>query len=228
MELTYTYAVSAKSNNDDYLSRRQFVGGCARAAGSVSLMGLLLGTYSEQSKSVPVAALRPPGAIAEEDFLGACVRCGLCVRACPYDTLKLAEFGDDVATGSPYFVARDVPCEMCEDIPCAAACPTDALSKELTDIREADMGLAVLTGTDTCYSLTGYGNCRACYEACPIKDEAITMEMHWNGPQLYFEPTVHRDKCTGCGKCEEACIYPEAAIKVLPRKLVRDDIGLAM
>ena len=38
--------------------------------------------------------LRPPGALPEAEFLGACLRCGLCVRDCPYDTLKLAQITD--------------------------------------------------------------------------------------------------------------------------------------
>lgn len=207
--------------------RRRFLRNSVQAAGSVSIIGLLLGTYSEQSKSLPAWAIRPPGAIAEDDFLGACVRCGLCVRDCPFDTLKLAEFGEQVATGSPYFIARDVPCEMCEDIPCIAACPTDALSKELLNIRDADMGVAVLTGADSCYSVTGVAHCRACYIACPIKDEAITMERREADGRTYFEPTVHSDKCTGCGKCEKDCVTAEASIKVLPRKLAKHDLGFS-
>ncbi len=206
--------------------RRRWLARGAQAAGAVSLVGLLLGSYGEQAASRPIGALRPPGALPEEDFLGACVRCGLCVRGCPYDTLKLAPFGASLATGTPYFVARDVPCYMCEDIPCVAACPTDALSKQLTDIRAADMGVAVVTGTDTCYSINGIAHCQACYLACPIKDEAITMEMKQDGKRVYFEPTVHRDKCTGCGKCEKDCVVEEAAIKVLPRALIRHDLGL--
>ena len=205
--------------------RRRFIARSAQAAGAVSLVSFLLGSYGEQAKSAPVSALRPPGAIDEDAFAGACVRCGLCVRDCPFDTLRLARFGESLATGTPYFVAREVPCEMCEDIPCVAACPTDALSKELTDIRDADMGVAVVTGTDTCYSITGLANCRACYFACPIKDEAITMELKQENGRVYFEPTVHRDKCTGCGMCEKDCIYPQAAIKVLPRDLINHDIG---
>jgi ferredoxin-type protein NapG len=208
------------------LDRRQFLGRCAQAAGSVSIIGLLLGTYSEQSKSLPAWAIRPPGAIDEHEFLAACVRCGLCVRDCPYDTLSLAEFGDDVATGTPYFVARDIPCEMCEDIPCAAACPTDALSKELTDIADADMGLAVFIGVDTCYSTTGVAHCRACYLACPIRDEAISMDRTESNGRWYFEPTVHSEKCTGCGKCEKHCVTSEASIKVLPRNLARRDLSV--
>ncbi len=206
--------------------RRRFLARCAEAAGSVSVLGLLLSAYGEQARSRPVATLRPPGAIEENDFLGACVRCGLCVRDCPFDTLKLAAFGESLATGTPYFIARDVPCEMCEDIPCVAACPTTALDKNLTDIRDADMGVAVVTGTDTCYSITGVGRCMACYNACPVKDDAITMELKQEHGRVFFVPTVHRDECTGCGKCEADCILPEAAIKVLPRALVRHDLGV--
>jgi len=214
-------------HDNNQLDRRQFLGRCVQAAGSVSIIGLLLGTYSEQSKSLPAWAIRPPGAIDEAIFTGACVRCGLCVRACPYDILSLAKFGEQVATGTPYFIAREIPCEMCEDIPCAAACPTDALSKDLKDIRDADMGVAVFTGANTCYSTTGVAQCRACYLACPIKHEAITMEMTESSGCVYFEPTVHSENCTGCGKCEKHCLTDEASIKVLPRSLARHDLSAA-
>ena len=207
--------------------RRKAFADLARFGGGAAACALLLGALGRQSHALPAQTLRPPGAIGEADFLSACVRCGLCVRDCPYKTLHLADWGDGPATGTPYFVARDVPCYMCKDIPCVAACPTDALSKQLTDIRDADMGVAVVVGTDTCYSINGIAHCQACYLACPIKDEAITMEMKRDGTRVYFEPTVHRDRCTGCGKCEKDCVVAEAAIKVLPRALVHHDLGLA-
>jgi ferredoxin-type protein NapG len=187
------------------------------------VIGLLLGAYSRQARALPAWAVRPPGAIAEEDFAAACVRCGLCVRACPFDILHLAELGEGVTTGTPYFVAREGPCEMCKDIPCVAACPTGALSKELRNIQDARMGLAVLTGTDTCYAVARGANCRACYLACPVKDEAITMERRYSNGRGYFEPTVHAEACTGCGKCEHACVTEEASIKVLPLGLAKHD-----
>jgi ferredoxin-type protein NapG len=203
-------------------SRRRFVQSCAGLAGSASVLGLLLASYSKQSKALPAWAVRPPGALSEDDFTAACVRCGLCVRGCPYDILHLAELGENITTGTPYFVARHGPCEMCKDIPCVAACPTGALTKDLHDIKDAKMGVAVLTGHDTCYAVAGTG-CRACFVACPIKGEAITMERRQSNGRGYFEPTVHTQACTGCGKCEHACVTAEASIKVLPIGLAQRD-----
>ncbi len=205
--------------------RRKFVQSCVGLASSAGVLGLLLASYSKQSEALPAWALRPPGALPEPEFNAACVRCGLCVRACPFDMLKLAELGEDITTGTPYFVARAKPCEMCKDIPCAAACPTDALSKELTDIRDASMGVAVLTGPDTCYAVARGTSCRACYLACPVKDEAITMERRYSQGRYYCAPTVHPDKCTGCGKCEHDCVTEEASIKVLPLGLAKHDLA---
>ena len=65
------------SDKQNTLNRRQFIGQCAHTVGSMSIMGLLLGSYSKQSVATPAWAIRPPGAIAEEEFTGACVRCGL-------------------------------------------------------------------------------------------------------------------------------------------------------
>jgi ferredoxin-type protein NapG len=120
-------------------TRRRFLKDAAGVAGGAGLLALGAGMYAKQASALPATAIRPPGALPEDDFLAACVRCGLCVRDCPYNTLKLAELGDNVATGTPYFLARDIPCEMCEDIPCVVACPTGALDRSLTDIRKAKM-----------------------------------------------------------------------------------------
>ena len=111
--------------------RREFMLSTAKMACGVGMLGVGLGLYGRQAKALPPAAIRPPGALKEDEFLGACVRCGLCVRDCPYDILSLARPGEAVATGTPYFVARAKPCEMCEDIPCVKACPTGALDPAL-------------------------------------------------------------------------------------------------
>lgn len=54
------------------------------------------------------------------------------------------------------------------------------------------------------------------------------MELQHNprtGKHAMFLPTVHSDLCTGCGKCEHACVLEEAAIKVVPRQLAKGELG---
>jgi ferredoxin-type protein NapG len=203
--------------------RRRFLKEMAGAAGGACLLALGVGLYGEEASARPATAIRPPGALAEEDFLAACVRCGLCVRDCPYDTLKLSTLGEHIATGTPYFEPRKVACEMCEDIPCVAACPTGALDHDLVDIREARMGLAALVDHETCLNFLGL-RCDVCYRVCPVIDKAITLELTHNprsDRHAMLLPTVHSDACTGCGKCERSCVLPEAAIKVLPFTLAQ-------
>ncbi|MDV7144158.1 ferredoxin-type protein NapG [Tropicimonas sp. TH_r6] len=206
------------------IDRRRFLTDTARMAAGCAVGGSLLAYMARDAKALPDQALRPPGALNEDDFLAACVRCGLCVRDCPYDTLVLADLGEDgPATGTPYFTARDIPCEMCDDIPCIAACPTGALDKALTNIENAQMGTAVLVDQENCLNFLGL-RCDVCYRVCPMIDEAITLEPRHNersGAHAIFEPVVHAEHCTGCGICEKKCILPEAAIKVLPVRLAR-------
>ncbi|MCC7487815.1 MAG: ferredoxin-type protein NapG [Burkholderiales bacterium] len=194
--------------------------GVGLAAGGLAL-------YAKQARAVPPQALRPPGALAEGAFQGACIRCGMCVRDCPYGILDLARPEQPIATGTPYFVARTGPCEMCEDVPCVKACPTGALDHGLTDIDAARMGLAVLVDQETCLNFLGL-RCDVCYRVCPLIDKAITLEPQHNartGKHTLFIPVVHSDKCTGCGKCEKGCVLEEAAIKVLPVRLAKGAPG---
>lgn len=204
-------------------ARRQFLFDTAKLACGVGLLGLGVGLHAKQAKALPPTAIRPPGARAEAGFLGACIRCGMCVRDCPYHILDLSTAGQDIATGTPYFTARSGPCEMCDDIPCVKACPTSALDHELKDIDKARMGLAVLVDHETCLNFLGL-RCDVCYRVCPLIDKAITLEPQHNartGKHTLFIPTVHSDRCTGCGKCEKACVLETAAIRVLPRHLAQ-------
>jgi len=207
--------------------RRGFLRDVAGAGAAAGLTALGVGLFARQSEARPAEALRPPGALDEERFLGACVRCGLCVRDCPYGTLSLAALGDGVVTGTPYFTARSVPCEMCEDIPCVKACPTGALDPSLTEIGKARMGLAVLVDQENCLNVLGL-RCDVCYRVCPAIDQAITLETRHNprsDRHALFIPTVHSDHCTGCGKCEKSCVLEDAAIKVLPLALAKGKGG---
>lgn len=185
----------------------------------IAVVGTVLGNAligSRQARAAKV--LRPPGALPENEFDSTCIRCGLCVTGCPYDILKLATWNDPTHLGTPFFVARQDPCRMCEDIPCARACPTGALDPLLTNIRKADMGIAVLVDHETCLNYKGM-TCSICVRVCPIRGEAISLKEIRTERGLLQIPTVDSDKCTGCGTCEKHCVLSEAAIRVLPREL---------
>lgn len=221
-------SASRKSDGPSSPERRRLVETTLRGAVGAGVAGALIGAYQRSAEAMPTQAIRPPGALPDERaFLAACVRCGLCVRACPWNTLKLADLGDHVASGTPYFIARKTPCEMCEDIPCVKACPTGALDHGLVDINKAKMGTAVLVDEENCLNFLGL-RCDVCYRDCPVIDKALTLEMESNPrtrKHAIFRPTVHAADCTGCGKCEKSCVLEEAAIKVLPPKVARGELG---
>jgi ferredoxin-type protein NapG len=205
--------------------RRKFILNMARGVGLATMSGFVWSAYVDEV-TASTLMLRPPGALKEEDFLKTCIKCGLCVEACPYDTLMLSTPGDNKPLGTPFFVPRDIPCYMCPDIPCVPVCPTGALDESSVtnmegelDINSADMGLAVIDD-ESCIAFWGI-QCDACYRACPILGEAITIEYSKNertGKHAFMKPVVHSDACTGCGMCERACVTQKPAIFILPRE----------
>ncbi len=205
--------------------RREFLRRMAQGAGVATTGGLLWAYLLGQQRAVRADLLRPPGALAESDFAATCIKCGQCVRACPYGTLSLAPSGAEAPIGTPAFTAREVPCYMCQDIPCVKACPTGALDHGLERIEDARMGVATID-QESCLSWQGL-RCEICYRDCPVRDAAITVENHprRSSRHALFVPMIHADACTGCGICEFACPTAIAAIRVVPPALVRGRIG---
>jgi ferredoxin-type protein NapG len=206
------------------MDRRQFIVGAAQGTAAAACGGLLWHALLEQQASAAVP-LRPPGARAERDFAATCIKCGLCVQACPYDTLRLVKAAEPGAIGTPTFTPRDVPCYMCESIPCARVCPTGALDPQFPDIAKARMGLAVID-PESCLSWQGL-RCEVCYRVCPVRGQAITIANHPRqiSKHAMFVPVVHSGACTGCGICEKKCPTEVAAIRIVDPKLVQGRIG---
>ncbi|PAF44436.1 ferredoxin-type protein NapG [Helicobacter sp. 11S02596-1] len=203
----------------------------AQATGMMAVGGLLWGAYVKKANASSLLLL-PPGAKQKDAFFKNCIKCGMCVEACPYYTLKLAKPADNIPVGVPYFTPRDVPCYMCKDVPCVNACPTDALDKESLmdkgrlDVNLSRMGVAIVD-TKNCIAYAGI-QCDACYRACPLIDEALYLEYKRNdrtGKHSFLLPMVDNDICTGCGKCERVCVTEEASIRVLPRDVVLGKMG---
>jgi ferredoxin-type protein NapG len=232
------------ANSDN--NRRKFMATTLQSVGLTALGGLLWSGYSDEVKASPLV-LRTPGAIREEDFLKACIKCGLCAEACQNrdsnidritgkakaGTLKMAKGGDHKLIGTPFFIPTEVPCFMCEDIPCVPVCPSGALDPASVsneagelDINKSRMGLAVVH-KESCIAFWGI-QCDACYRACPLLGEAITIEMQRNdrtGKHTFMLPIVHDTVCTGCGLCEKACVTEKPAIFILPNEVAKGKAG---
>ena len=232
--------MSKETKKPKISERRKFFTLLAQNAGLGIMGGLLWAGYADKAKSSPLT-LRPPAALKEEDFLKTCIKCGLCAEACynrPQNidketgkqkpgTLKMAKAEDRVTIGTPFFVPTDVPCYMCDDIPCVPVCPTGALDitkvtnkKGELDPAMMDMGLAVVD-QNSCIAFWGI-QCDACYRACPLMDDAIKLEYSKNprtGKHAFLKPVVNMLSCTGCGLCEKACVTEKPAIFVLPREI---------
>jgi ferredoxin-type protein NapG len=80
---------------------------------------------------------------------------------------------------------------------------------------------------ESCIAYWGI-QCDACYRACPLLGEAITIEMHRNertGKHTFMLPIVNDNACTGCGLCEIACVTEKPAIFVLPNEVSKGIAG---
>ena len=185
-------------------SRRTFLKVVSGLAGAV--VGGLIARAARARARVP---LRPPGALSEEDFLARCIRCQQCVNACPTDVLQVAPPSTGLSMGTPYIVAREIPCDLCmgrDQMRCIPACPTDAL-KPLTHRQDVRMGVAVIDDT-TCLPFVGV-SCKACWHACPYAKQAI-------GFDPLGRPHVVDEGCVGCGLCVRACLTEPTSIQVVP------------
>lgn len=153
--------------------------------------------------------LRPPGALAESEFLSECIRCGQCGEVCPNSAIKFFDLENGIsAVNTPYIIPREKACILC--MKCGEICPTGAIKEIVRDateiVKQVHMGKAIVN-KNICLSYQGK-SCGVCYRACPLQDVSI---------QVGFmeQPTVLKD-CIGCGQCERACIQMPQAIRIVP------------
>jgi len=132
------------------LVRSVLVGGAVACA---ALAGLL-------PRQIAGAAprLRPPGALDENAFLAACIKCGQCVQVCPVQAIKLADLDEGISIGTPFIDARAQACDFsCDATQCILACPTGALSHAIDKKEQVKMGVARLARPDACLARQGKG-----------------------------------------------------------------------
>ena len=79
--------------------RRDFLVKLAQGAALAGTGGLLWDYILRNEARAAPYALRPPGALAEDDFNATCIKCGQCVVDCPPHILKLQPAGGNLPTG---------------------------------------------------------------------------------------------------------------------------------
>ena len=172
-----------------------------------------------QNKQTQPFLLRPPGA-TDPDFLSQCIRCGMCIQACPTSGLQpsLTEAGW-AGIWTPVLVPRLGPCDFSCNA-CGQVCPTGAIPNlMLEEKRQMVIGHAYVD-RNRCLPWASNRSCITCEEMCPVSDKAIQLEevevMSPDGQPITLQrPYVVQERCIGCGICENHCpLSGQAAIRV--------------
>jgi polyferredoxin len=165
--------------------------------------------------------IRPPGALPEDSFVTACVRCGECMKVCATNTLQpaLGEGGLE-ALGTPVIVARIGPCAQ-ECTACGDSCPTRAIAPFTVEEKQYLYVGTASVDRSRCIAWAEDKQCLVCDEACAY--DAIYQDT--GGRALggadappgrgTRRPMVNERICVGCGQCEWVCpVEPTGAIRV--------------
>ena len=199
------------------LGRRRAITGVAAGAVIVPLMAANTGLGKDRHDRL----LRPPGALAEPDFLSRCIRCGECMKVCPNNALQptLDQAGLQ-GLWSPTLVPRIGYCEP-SCVLCSEVCPTGAIWQ----ITPSEKGWVVGVGQPNsnpvrlgtafydrghCLPWAMATDCIVCEEWCPVSPKAIyTLEAQvvdsTGKIKTVKQPHVDPSRCVGCGACEYAC-----------------------
>ncbi len=189
------------------LGRRRVLG--AAVAGALTAPLLRITPLARAGAAEPTL-IRPPGALAEEEFLKRCVRCGECMKVCITGGLQptLLEAGLE-GIWTPVLVPRIGCCEYRCTL-CGQVCPTGAIGRlGLREKTATKIGLAMID-KGRCLPFAHDMSCIVCEEVCPTSPKAIWLEEvrvrdRRGREMLLKQPHVDLELCVGCGICENKC-----------------------
>jgi len=182
-------------------------------------------------------AVRPPGSLAEQQFLAACIKCNQCARACPTGVIQPAI--DQTGWEGLWTPVMDYKLGYCEYncTACGAACPTGAIRALSLDEKQGRGEFAkagpVRLGTafvnrGRCLPWSTLTPCIVCQEVCPVSPKAIYIErvrlVNRQGKTVWLQrPWVDPKRCIGCGICSHKCpVTDSPAIYVTGINATRD------
>ncbi|MHC4489726.1 MAG: 4Fe-4S binding protein, partial [Planctomycetota bacterium] len=105
--------------------------------------------------------IRPPGALAEKEFLKRCLKCGQCMRICPTNVLQPGGIDGGLENLWTPVLNNRIGSSGCQlnCVACGQVCPTSAirpitLTEKLGEEEFADVGSALGNG-QTLHSMRG-------------------------------------------------------------------------
>ncbi|MBI5101123.1 MAG: 4Fe-4S binding protein [Nitrospirae bacterium] len=171
--------------------------------------------------------IRPPGALAESEFLRRCLKCGQCMKVCPTNVIQpaLLEAGFE-GLWSPILINSIGYCEY-NCVLCGRVCPTGAITpltigKKLgteAPQRPVKIGTAFYD-RGRCLPWAMNIDCIVCEEVCPTSPKAIWFEtvevqLRDGKKKTLKRPVMDPKLCIGCGICENKCpVRDQAAVRV--------------
>lgn len=210
----------------DVPRRRWFFAGIA---------GVLAYPFLRMSKAVNQRgfhekAIRPPGSVAEPEFLERCIKCDQCINVCPTNVLQPATLEQSGLEGL-WTPVMDFSVGFCQlnCVLCAEVCPTGAIQKtsiaRKLGVDEHQEEGPIRVGTaffnrGRCLPWSMETPCVVCEEVCPVSPKAIgTYEeeiIRWDGQKVVLQkPYMRPELCIGCGICEHECpVMDDAAVYV--------------
>jgi ferredoxin len=194
-------------------------------AGAV-LFPMMRSSVTAQTR-VDDRVIRPPGSLAEAEFLRRCIKCGECMRVCPTNVIQPALFEAGLeGLWSPILIMKLGYCEF-NCVLCSQVCPTGAIVPLSIEkkIGQKPLKRPTLIGTaffdrGRCLPWAMGTECIVCEEVCPTSPKAIWFEkidMKLRDGKIKPLKRPHMDTklCVGCGICEYKCpVHDKAAVRV--------------
>lgn len=195
------HSMAGTPDKSDFSRRELFRGRIFQPLRDAATRGMQRRTVSGD---IALAILqRPPGAVAEGQFLQSCTRCGDCIKACPPQAIRTApEAAGPRRAGTPMIDAMRQACVMCSDTPCITACEPGVLRLEVP-LKMAEASINQMA----CLPWQGQP-CTLCVDHCPVSGAITTDEAG--------RPTIDPNRCTGCGVCVQVCPAPQPAVDHRP------------
>jgi polyferredoxin len=163
--------------------------------------------------------IRPPGSVAEDEFLRRCIKCDQCIRVCPTNVLQPSLFEAGLeGLWTPIMISKMGWCELNCTL-CSQVCPTGAI-REISIAEKLGVGPfeakgPIKVGTafynqGRCLPWAMDTSCVVCEEVCPVSPKAIftrNVEIidRWGATLELKRPYIDAEKCIGCGICEHEC-----------------------